>query len=376
MKILLSPDKFRGSASALEVCQWLEEGLKRANPELQITSKPMADGGEGTFQILTQIAGGSIREVEVYDPLGRPIRSFYGLVRETQTAYIEMAMASGLALLAPNERNPLDTSTIGTGQLIADAMQQGATRIVIGIGGSATNDGGMGMAHALGFRFYNRTGATLTTGRQLLELDRIDIRGAHPLLAQCTFVAACDVKNPLFGPQGAAYIFAPQKGAKPDEVELLDYGLQNFAQVCNRKFGRAVEQLPGSGAAGGLGAGLQWFLNARLESGIEVVLRETHMEETIAQHDVVITGEGMLDRQSLQGKVIWGVGNLARKLGKQVILACGTTTLNREQLFDKYTSGLYAITDLATDQRDAMTNARHYLIAIGQAIGHKLKLSE
>ena len=368
MRFLIAPDKFRGSASAAEVASWIASGLKQELADAEIDIIPMADGGEGTEQVLTRANGGKEVEVVVRDPLERPTRCVYGLSKDGKTAYMEMAMASGLALLNFSERNPLETSTLGTGDMIKDAIGRGVNRIILGLGGSATNDGGIGMAHALGYRFLNKHGASIYKGGQLAELDRIDSSGAIPAINSVRFDIACDVPNVLLGPQGATHIYGPQKGASAEKLELLEFGMEQLERVAEKHFHKTVSDIPGSGAAGGLGAGCAMFLNANLHSGIDLILEETHLEDHIAKADVVITGEGTFDRQSLHGKVVWGVGNMVRKMGKPLVVVCGQSTIHREKLFDKYTNGLYCITDMADNLSDAMNNTQQYLEQIGRQI--------
>jgi glycerate 2-kinase len=322
MKILLAPDKFRGSLSANEVCEAMTEGILQACPTAQITALPMADGGEGTAQLLTQCTGGQLRTLRVQDPLGRPVEVMYGLSANGQTAFIEMATASGLALLEQHERNPLLTSTFGTGQLIADALAQGATHIILAIGGSATTDAGIGLAAALGWQFLDKNGeALLPIGQNLGAIATIVPSSNLP---HFTVEVACDVNNPLFGINGAAYVYALQKGADTAAVQQLDAGLEHFASIVQRDFNREIANVAGAGAAGGLGAGALFFLNATLKSGVEIVLQQTRFNDHLAEVDLVLTGEGKIDEQTLQGKLVAGVAQAAAAQNVPVAALCGT----------------------------------------------------
>ncbi|TAG23664.1 MAG: glycerate kinase [Runella slithyformis] len=326
MKILLAPDKFRGSLSAIEVCNAMTEGIRLAQPNAEIVALPMADGGEGTAELLTMATNGQMRQVPVQDPLGRPINATYGLSADGKTAFVEMAAASGLSLLTQAERNPLLTTTFGTGQLIADARQQGATHIVLAIGGSATTDAGMGVAAALGWQFFDKNQQVLTpVGQNLGKIERIE-KPHWPTKFKTT--VACDVNNPLFGPNGAAYVYAPQKGATPEMVQQLDAGLQHFSAIIKRDFGVEIADTSGAGAAGGLGAGALFFLNATLQSGVTMVLEQTQFTAQLAGVDLVLTGEGKIDTQTLQGKLVAGVAAVAAAQNVPVVALCGTLLVN------------------------------------------------
>ena len=324
MKILIAPDSFKESLSALEVCQAIESGFRQVFPDAGYTLLPMADGGEGTADVLSYALDGRWKELSVHDPLMRPIKAKYLLLSEG-TAVIEMARASGLHLLTPTERNPLATSSFGVGELIADALAEGATRIIIGLGGSATNDAGLGMLTALGVKFYDQQGELLNQGgAELAKLTRIDIRDCQPNIASTIFEVACDVTNPLCGELGASAIFGPQKGASPEQVAQLDQALSNFAQVCQQQGFKNCQNIAGAGAAGGLGFALMSFCAAKLQSGFATVAETLKLSEQIANADLVITGEGKLDAQTAMGKVAGGIGQIARKHGVPVIAICGS----------------------------------------------------
>ncbi len=362
MNVLVCPDKFKGSLTARQVCKAVRAGIRRHSPATEVTSHPMSDGGDGMLDILTQTIGLQTVSVEVCDPLFRPVQAQYGVSRDGADAYVEMSRASGLVLLAESERDCLETTTYGTGELIADALRHGVRRIVLGIGGSATNDGGFGVGAALGYRLLDANGEQLIPiGRNLGRLHRIDDAAVVPELAGVEVTVASDVQNPLHGPTGAAWTFARQKGADDDAIERLDRGLMNFARVVRDQWGLDLQRIPGSGAAGGLGGGAIAFLGAKLRSGIEMMIEVTALPDRIAGSDLVITGEGRLDEQTLQGKVIDGVLRVARDRGKRVAVVCGSSSLSHAEL------ERYGITDLAaimTGDRslaDAMSNAAGYL---------------
>lgn len=335
MNILVAPDKFRGSLEAAEVCDAIENGVRKAYPDAKITAIPLADGGEGTSKILTRQANGTDVTITVMDPLNRQVKATYGISEDHQVAFIEMAAASGLGLLSTEERNPLLTSTFGTGQLIVDALDRGVKKIILGIGGSATTDGGIGMAEALGYSFKDSEGHTLLPNGQSLEkIVSIDKHNADPRLALISVIVACDVTNPLFGKEGAAFVYGPQKGADPEMVVRLDAGLENLAQVATRAFGRDVSLVPGAGAAGGLGAGCMWFLNAVLKDGISIVMEQCNIAALVSNADLVITGEGKVDEQTLAGKVVKGLAGLCKSHHVPLAVVCGTLQITPEQAKD------------------------------------------
>jgi glycerate kinase len=329
VKIVLAPDKFRGSLTATEVCAAMSEGIRQVIPNAEIIALPMADGGEGTAEILTLITGGQMLSQEVADPLGRPIQASYGL--SSQTAYIEMATASGLKLLSEKERNPLKTSTYGTGQLIQSAVKKGAKRLVLGIGGSATTDAGIGMAAALGWKFLDANNQEVApTGENLIRIEQI-IPPSQPI-ADLHIEVACDVNAPLFGPEGAAYLYAPQKGATPITVKQLDEGLQHLSAVVQRDFGKNLAQTAGAGAAGGLGFGALFFLNATLKEGIKIVMEQTEFHKHLLGANLVLTGEGKIDEQTLQGKLIAGIAQAAQAQNIPSVALCGTLLVSPQDI--------------------------------------------
>lgn len=362
MKILLAPDKFKGSLTAQQVCDALMEGLLKKNPSHEMVKVPLADGGEGTFELLMDHYRGQLKTVSVLDPLFRPIESTYGISSDGKTALIEMARASGLLLLKESERNPLHTSTIGTGQLVAHALDAGVTHIVLGIGGSATNDAGIGMAHALGVRFRSAQGEDLVPiGSHLDEIAVIDDSQKHPRLGHVTVTVLCDVTNPLLGPQGAAYVYGPQKGATATVVAQLDKGLHHLAALIKKNYGQSLD-FPGAGAAGGLGAGCKFFLNANIRRGIEYISEAVNLEEKIRWCDHVITGEGKVDEQTFSGKVPVHVIEKARSYGKLVTLVCGQSVFTEMELQQKGVDRLIALTAAGDDSEYAMRNAHTELV--------------
>ena len=333
MKILIAPDKFKDALSAIEVCEAIEAGIKSYNSSIEVIKFPLADGGEGTAEILRYHAGGQSIELEVLDPLLRPIKAAYGLSADGKTAFIEMAKASGLALLSQEERNCLKTSSFGTGEMILDAINRGAQKIILGIGGSATTDGGIGMAAALGFICLDRKGDPLEpVGRELINIRHIEKDTLPFKLEDITVEVACDVNNPLYGPDGAAHVYGPQKGADMKAVALLDKGLQNLSEVWKTSNMGDFSKVPGAGAAGGMGAGSMAFLDAQLKSGIDLVLEQADFEGQLHDIDLIITGEGKIDDQTLFGKTIQGVCVRASRLNVPVAAFCGTLAASLETL--------------------------------------------
>ena len=343
MNVLIAPDSFKDCLEAAEVAGYLAEGVRRVIPDAVIRSVPLADGGEGFVQTMLSALGGERVTIQVFDPLRRPVLASYGILPDG-TAVIEMAAASGIELLTRDERNPMRTTTYGTGQLMADAMKKACPKIIIGIGGSATNDGGMGMARALGYRFVDQEGNKVSWGgSSLADVAQIDLSDVNPLLAQTEILVACDVNNPLIGPRGASAVYGPQKGATPEMVAMLDRNLAHFAAIILRDLKVDVLSLPGSGAAGGLGAGLVAFAGARLQAGFDIVKEQTALEEAVRQADIVLTGEGKIDRQTKQGKTPWGVAQLALKHGKPLIAFAGFLGEGYRELYDEGFTSIFAL---------------------------------
>jgi len=323
-KIVAASDSFKGSLSSLEVATCIETAVKKVFPECEVEKIPVADGGEGTVDALVSLLDGTFVEYEVHDPLMRPIKAVYGILDKNRTAVIEMASASGLTLISPEERNPMLTTTYGTGELIRDALVRGCSNILIGIGGSATNDAGTGVLQALGFRFYDKNGKELGQGGRILEqIHFFDTSDVLPELKNAEFAIACDVDNPFSGINGAAYVYAGQKGADSEMIEELDKGLKNFAAVIKKQLGKSIDAIPGAGAAGGLGGGFVAFMNAVLKPGIGTILDAIDFDQRIRCADLIITGEGKLDSQTIMGKVPVGVLEYAKKQNIPVIAIGG-----------------------------------------------------
>lgn len=322
-KIVLIPDSFKGTLSSVEVCRVLRGCVERRLPGCEVRAIPVADGGEGSVDAFLAALGGEKVHARVAGPFFEPVESFYGLTDGGKTAIVEMAACAGLPL-AGERRDPVLTTTYGVGELIALAVEGGARKIILGLGGSATNDAGCGAAAALGVRFFDRTGTPFVpTGGTLGEVERIDVSAARERLRGVEITAMCDIDNPMYGENGAAYVFAPQKGAGPEQVRALDAGLRRLAGVMRRELGMDFAELPGAGAAGAMGAGVTAFLGASLQSGIESVLNAVDFDRAAADADLIFTGEGRLDSQSMRGKVVIGVARRAKRLGKRVIAIVG-----------------------------------------------------
>jgi glycerate kinase len=333
MRVLAAPDKFRGTLTAAQAARAMAAGWRRVRPNDEVDELPMADGGEGTLEVLAEGLGGERRSATVRGPLGDPVEAEYAIVPGPRgvTAVVEVARASGLQLVAESRRDALRATTYGTGELIVAACRDGAHEVVVCIGGSATNDAGAGMAQALGVRLLDAANRELDPGgAALLDLARIDARGLDPAVRRARILVACDVDNPLTGPRGASAVYGPQKGATPEDVVLLDRALGHLAAVVDRDFGIDVREMPGGGAAGGLGAGLAAFLGARLRPGVEIVMDGVAFAKRLALADVVITGEGTFDAQSLRGKVAGAVIRASKEARKPVAILCGRAELRLE----------------------------------------------
>ncbi len=381
-RITVAVDSFKGSLTSYQVACAIEKGVIKVFPECKVNKVSIADGGEGTVDALVQTLNGTFIDVQVADPLMRPIQAKYGVVNDGKTAVMEMSAASGLPLLLESERNPLKTTTYGTGEMIADALKRGCRDFLIGIGGSATNDAGVGMLRALGFKFYDLDGKLLYGGGQILEqIVVIDSTNVMPELKEAKFTVACDVTNPLYGPNGAAYIFAPQKGATAAMVEQLDLGLKNFAQVVQRDLGVDIANLPGAGAAGGLGGALKAFMGATLERGIDMVLNAMHFNSIIADSELVITGEGRLDKQTVMGKAPSGVMQVAKSMGIPTI-AIGGAVMDCPELHESGFAAIFPIVPkpmdlaIAMEYGEAMANVERTSEQIAKLLklGKKLSL--
>ncbi len=357
VKIVLAPDSFKGSLSATEACAAMKRGVLRAVPSVEVVEIPLADGGEGTLDALLLGANGTRRAVHVRGPLDEPIETSWGFLPDG-TAIIELAQASGLNISSPEKRDASRASTFGTGQLIRAALDFGARRFLVGLGGSATTDGATGLLTALGARFFDERDCVLNPGGgDLTRLARVDLKFLDPRLAKCEFIALCDVSNPLCGESGAAQVFSPQKGATPEQVEQLDAGLSRFAEVTAQTSGRDLQFEPGAGAAGGAGFGLMAFLNATLKSGIETVLEAANFAQKIVGDDLILTGEGALDFQTLGGKTIAGVCRVAKEKGVPVVALGGRVELSGAQLDELGLQSAFSICDGPRDLEWCMQNA-------------------
>ena len=366
MKIVIAVDSFKGSLSSVEAGKAIEKGIRRVYLNSEIVIKPLADGGEGTVEALIAGLNGKLRTVKVTGPLGEMVNCCYGIIESKTMAVIEMAQVSGLTLVPESKRNPLYTTTYGLGQVIKDAINQGCRRFIIGIGGSATNDGGIGMLQALGFELLDKDGKQVDFGALgLKNLKIIKTDKALPVLKECDFMIACDVNNPLCGKLGSSAVYGPQKGATAEMIKKMDKGLNDYAKLAKLKYPNADPELPGTGAAGGLGFAFLTFLNAQLESGIKIVLEETRLEEYIKDTDIVITGEGRLDFQTAMGKAPIGVAKLAKKYHKPVIAFAGSVTADANECNHQGIDAYFPIVRGVTTLEEAMesSNAKNNLIA-------------
>ena len=379
MKIILAPDSFKGNLTALQVANALEEGIKRALPAAHCVKAPMADGGEGTVQSLVDATGGKFIRKRVTGPAGKPVTARYGLLADGATAVIEMAEASGLPLVSGKDKNPLHTTTFGTGELMLDAAGRGAREIILGIGGSATNDGGVGMAQALGVRFLDRQGDEIRTpgaGGMLGDIDRIDNAALAPLIKKTRIIVACDVNNPLCGPRGAAHVFAPQKGATAAMVKVLDANLRHLGRIIKRDLDRDVADLEGAGAAGGLGAGLVAFVGARMQRGIDIVLEAARIKTHLKGADLVITGEGCVDFQTIAGKTPVGVARAARQQGVPVVAVGGSIADDANGVFAHGIDGLESACARDMSRQEAIRHSKAHLANAAERVIHLILIGK
>ncbi|MGE4282386.1 MAG: glycerate kinase [Clostridia bacterium] len=354
MKIIIAPDSFKGSNTTIAVANTIERGIRKVVPDVEVIKIPIADGGEGTVDALVLGAGGQFKEIDVVGPLGTKVRAKYGIL-DNGTAVIEMAAASGLPLVPEDKKNPLITNTYGTGELIKVALDDGCKSIVIGIGGSATNDGGIGMAQALGVSFKDKNGNELGYGGgQLDKLASIDTSNIDSRIKETEVIVACDVSNPLCGEKGASAIYGPQKGATPDLVKQLDDNLRHYAGIIKEQLGKDIIDVPGTGAAGGLGAGLIVFCDAHLKSGIETVLDVVDIDKHLPTTDFVITGEGRIDGQSIFGKVPVGVGQRVKKYNLPVLAIVGDIGDGASAVYDYGVDGIMSTVNKAMPLSEAM----------------------
>lgn len=359
---VLIPDSFKGTMDSATVCRLMEEGIRPSYPHARIDSIPVADGGEGSVDAFLTALGGEKIWLKVKGPLFEEVHAFYGLIESGRTAVIEMAAAAGLPLVG-DRKDPLVTTTFGVGQLIMDAARRGVKKIILGLGGSATNDGGCGAAAAAGIRFLDgQAQAFIPVGGSLSKIRQIDVEGKSPALDGIEVVAMCDIDNPMHGPQGAAWIFAPQKGADLQGVEHLDAGLLVLDRRIQEDLGLQVASIPGAGAAGAMGAGAFAFFGASLEAGIEVVLDAVNFEDRARDADLILTGEGRIDSQSLGGKVVVGVARRAKPLGVPVLALVGDIGDQVEALYDQGLAGIFSINRLAIDFSKAKERSQTDLV--------------
>lgn len=375
MKIVIAPDSFKESLTALEVAESIEKGLQSIFPEADLIKVPMADGGEGTVQSLVDATGGTIHKKTVTGPLGDPVEAFFGILGNGKTAVIEMAAASGLHLVSKKKRNPLLTSSRGTGELILAALDHGVEHLIIGIGGSATNDGGAGMAMALGARMLDECGKEIGEGGGAIQnLSCIDITEMDKRLAKAKIEVACDVDNPLTGDRGATAIFGPQKGATPEMVDKLDQILAHYAEVIQRDLGKSIKDVSGAGAAGGLGGGLLAFLSAELKRGVNIVIEATGLAQHIQGADLVITGEGKIDGQTIYGKTPIGVAKTAKLFNVPVIAIAGNVASDSTIVHEHGIDAVFSIIPGIIDLDDAFANAHVYVENLSANLATMMKM--
>lgn len=360
---ILAPDSFKESMTAEQACLAMQRGIEKVIPDANIIHVPMADGGEGTVDALVSARNGCKVYIEVSGPLiQQKVQAYFGLIENDQTAVIEMALANGIHLIEKSQRNPLYTSTFGTGEMIKAALDLGVSKIIIGLGGSVTNDAGVGMAQALGAKFLDELGQSVALGGgQLDQIQSIDLSELDARLKQTEIIIASDVNNPLCGENGASYVFAPQKGANPEMVKTLDQNLKHFADLFEATLNIEKQNISGAGAAGGLGFGLMAFAGATIRSGVEIVIEETKLAEKIAQADYVFTGEGGIDFQTKFGKTPFGVAQVAKRLNKPVIAFAGYVGKGIEELYDEGFTAIFGIVDGACDLQSALKNGEKNL---------------
>ncbi|MCK9115316.1 glycerate kinase [Haemophilus influenzae] len=373
MKFVIAPDSFKESLTALEVATAIETGFKRVFPDADYVKLPMADGGEGTVQSLVDATQGKLIECEVTAPLGDKVKSFFGLSGDGKTAIIEMAAASGLHLVPPEKRNPLLTTSYGTGELIKLALDLGVESFILGIGGSATNDGGVGMLQALGMQCLDSQDKPIGFGgAELANIVKIDVQQLDPRLQQVHIEVACDVNNPLCGECGASAIFGPQKGTTPEMVKQLDAALSHFAEIAERDCGKQIRDQAGAGAAGGMGGGLLLLPSVQLKAGIQIVLERLHLIDYVKDADVVITGEGRIDAQSIMGKTPIGVARTAKQFNKPVIAIAGCLREDYDVVFDHGIDAVFPIIHQLGDLSDILKQGEQNLISTAQNVARVL----
>ncbi len=357
MNILIAPDSFKESLSATEVCRFIESGIKKALFNTNITSVPLSDGGEGFVQSIIDATNGRLIKVKAHDPLMRSIDAEYGILGDNETAIIEMTKISGLELLSLKERDPWITTTYGTGELIRDALNKDCKKLIIGIGGSATNDGGAGMIEALGGKLLTIGGKQIDKGGGALQqLATIDLANLDKRLSACQVLVACDVINPLLGKNGASFVFARQKGANSEMIKLLEENISHYENIIQQETGKDISDVPGAGAAGGLGAGLMAFLDAELKPGFDIIKNIVNLDEYIKQADLVFTAEGKVDFQTQFGKTPFGVAQVAKKYNKPVICLAGSIGEGAEVLYNRGISSIFSIINKPMSLDEAIAN--------------------
>lgn len=377
MKIVISPDSYKETLSAKDVANAIETGFKKVFIDANFIKVPLADGGEGTVEALVDATNGSIKKVLVKDPLQRDIEAYYGILGDSKTAIIEMATSSGLELLKQDEKNPLETTTYGFGQLIKDAFEKGVRSFILGLGGSATNDCGIGMLQALGVKFFdtNKKELPIIGAKYIDEINSFDISSLEKY-KDINIEVACDVTNPLCGKNGASFVFGKQKGADEKTIKTLDKSLENFANLCEKAFNKKTKNIEGCGAAGGLGFALITFMNAKLKSGIDIVMEKVNLEEHIKDSSLVITGEGKIDSQTIKGKTPVGVARLAKKYDKKVIAIAGCTSNDYELVYKYGIDAVFDVTPISmpfeTIKKDAKKNLELSAYNIAKVLSMKL----
>lgn len=379
MKVVVAIDSLKGSLTSLEAGEAIQEGILRAIPDAEVIVRPLADGGEGTVEALTRGMNGRYEKITVTDPLGRPTDAVYGILEDSHTAILEMSAAAGITLIDAKGRNPMNTTTYGVGEMIKDAIGKGCRHFFIGIGGSATNDGGIGMLQALGYGMLGAEGKQVSFGAKgLPELVSITDKDVLPELKECTFQIACDVKNPLCGEQGCSAVFGPQKGATPDMIAQMDSWLGKYALLTANHYKKADSQYPGTGAAGGMGFAFLSYMNAELKSGVQIVLEETKLEEYVKDADIVVTGEGCLDGQSVMGKAPIGVAALAKKHHKRVIAFAGCVTEDAKVCNQNGMDAFFPILRNVVTREEAMQaeNARRNMTDTAEQVFRLIKAME
>ena len=376
LKFVLAPDSYKDSASAIEICEAMEVGIRRVFPDSEVIHVPMADGGEGSTEAIVNATGGKFIKKTVQGPLDEQVEAMFGIHGDGETAVIEMATASGIQLVTKEERNPYNTTTYGTGELIRHSLDNGIKRIILCIGGSATNDGGVGMAQALGYQFKDKNGEEIKRGGiHLKDIVSIDSSKVHKDLFSCEIFIASDVSNPLTGPEGASAVFGPQKGATPEMVTALDAALSNLDQVIASEMGKEVGAIPGAGAAGGLGAGLLAFTNATMQRGVDLLVEATDLKAKLADADYCFTGEGQIDFQTKYGKTPYGVLQAAKEVDEEikVVAICGSIGEGVHELYELGFDGIFGTIPAIVDFDMAIKNTKHNVTRISEAVTRLLK---